>query len=81
MKGTEWMENLLGCEAARRNIPLGFQATPPLPGRRGAHTAECWYYRLECQSDGATSCGTARRWRSCGWHPWRPFAWVPGRTC
>ena len=52
MKGTEWMENLLGCEAARRNIPLGFQATPPLPGRRGAHTAECWYYRLECQSDG-----------------------------
>ena len=52
MKGTEWMENLLGCEAARRNIPLGFQATLPLPGRRGAHTAECWYYRLECQSDG-----------------------------
>lgn len=52
MNGSEWMENLLGCEQTRQNIPLAFQVTLPLPGRHGAHTAECWYYRLECQSDG-----------------------------
>lgn len=52
MNGAEWMENLLSCEQARRNIPLALQATAPLPGRHGAHTVECWYYRLECQHDG-----------------------------
>lgn len=60
MKGTEWMENLLGCDQARENIPLALQATLPLPGRKGAHTAECWYYRLECHGDGPLIYSPAR---------------------
>lgn len=60
MKGTQWMENLLGCDAARKNIPLGFQATLPLPGRHGTHTVECWYYRLECLPDGLQVCSPER---------------------
>lgn len=52
MNGAEWMEQLLECEPARRRIPLGLQATLPLPGRKGGHSAECWYYRLECRPDG-----------------------------
>lgn len=52
MNGTEWMEELLACKAARQHIPLGLEATLPLPGRRGEHSAECWYYRMECHPDG-----------------------------
>lgn len=52
MSGSEWMESLLTCEQARSSIPLELQATLPLPGRHGAHTLECWYYRIECQPDG-----------------------------
>lgn len=52
MNGTEWMEKLLTCDSARQRIPLELQATLPLPGRQGAHSAECWYYRMECRSAG-----------------------------
>lgn len=52
MNGLTWMDKLLKCEQARKNLPLELQATIPLPGRRGEHTAECWYYRLECQPSG-----------------------------
>lgn len=50
MSGIEWMNNLLKCEQARRKLPLGLQATLPLPGRRGENTVECWYYRLDSSS-------------------------------
>ncbi len=52
MNGAEWMERLLNCEQARKQIPLGLQATLALPGRKGGHTAECWYYRMDVGADG-----------------------------
>lgn len=54
MNGAELMQKLIECDQARRNIPLQFQATLPLPGRRGRGTAECWYYHLACNSEGVT---------------------------
>lgn len=54
MNGAELMQRLIGCDQARRSIPLQLQATLPLPGRRGRGTAECWYYHLACNSEGVT---------------------------
>lgn len=52
MNGLTWMDELLSCGDARSRIPLGLQATLPLPGRHGADAAECWYYRIRRCDDG-----------------------------
>lgn len=60
MNGMLWTDNLLRCEQARRNLPLELQATLPLPGRRGEHTVECWYYRLDSRSGEPKLCSPER---------------------
>ncbi len=51
MSGEEWMHSLKACAEAQRRIPLELQASPPLPGRKGQGTAECWYYHLACGAE------------------------------
>lgn len=54
MSGEELMERIICSEQAAGQIPLGLQAGLPLPGRRGAGTAECWYYRMQFTPAGMT---------------------------